>query len=302
MKNDNFNIPASIRQKLLNYSRQRKLDFNLVLNNYGLERLLYRIGKSRYAKQFILKGALLFSFYEKLGQRPTRDMDLLGVGNIPIESLVPVFQEICRIEDEDGIVFLPKSVKAADIREAMEYGGSRISVAAELAGAKIDLQIDVGFGDAVTPTAKLASYPTFLQLPKPKIRIYPWETVIAEKFQAMVNLGIANSRMKDFYDIWIISRNIEFNGETLSKALKKTFNRRKTELPTTLPLAISNEFYADTRKKIQWTAFINRTKLKATGALSTICKEIAQFIMPIINAAEKGDPFLKKWQPKGPWK
>jgi hypothetical protein len=299
------NIPASIRQKLYNLSKCREVDFNLVLVNFGLERILYRLTRSRHAKDFILKGALLFTLQGISGSRPTRDMDLLGVGRgaTTTAAIAGIFRDVCREPSaDDGIVFDPESVKTETIREEMEYGGVRTTLRGELDGARIALQIDVGFGDSVFPAAEIADYPTLLDLPAPRIRIYPWESVIAEKFQAMVNLGIANSRMKDFYDIWTIAQRFDFSGMVLAEAIEKTFKRRKTPLPQAAPIALTRDFGDDAQKKKEWNGFLKRTKLKAPENLTEVIGYVASFIMPLLQALVEKRRFDNQWSKGGPWR
>ena len=211
MKREIRNLAASVRQRLRNLSRERGEDFNLTLTQYGLERLLYRLGKSEYADRFILKGAMLFVLWEGDAYRPTRDLDLLGYGDLDQQSITDVFRDICSVEVEpDGVMFNADSIIVAEIREAQEYGGYRVTLTGELDNARIDVQVDVGIGDQVTPEAVSTRYPSLLDMPEPEIRVYPPESVIAEKLQAIVALGMTNSRMKDFYDIWRLSTTHNF--------------------------------------------------------------------------------------------
>ncbi|GAM10347.1 hypothetical protein OR1_02636 [Geobacter sp. OR-1] len=296
------NIAASVRQRLLDQARAKRVDFNLLLTRYGLERFLYRLGRSEYRERFVLKGAMLFPLWGVVSYRSTRDVDLLGYGDSEIEALVTVFRTICQTEvADDGITFDPASVKAEDIRDLMEYGGTRLNINADLAGARIHLQVDIGFGDVITPSADSAEYPTLLDHPAPSLRVYPRETVIAEKFQAMVHLGIANSRMKDFHDLWVLGSQFDFNGKTLATALARTFERRNTPLPLELPLALTSEFFADIQKIRQWKAFLNRTGLTVEVELAEVASFIAGFVMPPIENCILGKEFNVVWQAGGPW-
>ncbi len=196
------NISQSVRQRLLNVSRQQDVDFGVVLTNYALERLLYRLSRSDYKDKFVLKGAMLFRIWSDEPHRATRDLDLLAFGDPATAEIGSLFRDICNLSTEDdGVEFQSDSIRIDDIRDAQEYGGSRVRLNAVIAGARVPLQIDIGFGDAVTPSPEDTQYPTILDFPAPVIRAYSRETVIAEKFHAMVTHGIANSRMKDFYDI-----------------------------------------------------------------------------------------------------
>ena len=296
------NVAASVRQRLLDQARSKRVDFNLLLTRYGLERFLYRLGCSEYRERFILKGAMLFPLWGVVSYRSTRDVDLLGYGESEIAALVEVFRMICQTEvADDGVIFDPASVQAEDIRDQMEYGGTRIKLNADLAGARIHLQVDIGFGDVVTPAAVSADYPTVLDQPAPHVRVYPRETVFAEKFQAMVHLGIANSRMKDFHDLWVIGNQFDFDGATLSTALARTFERRNTPLPTELPLALTPEFFADTQKIRQWKAFLNRAGLVIQPELSEVATFITAFVMPLIELCSRGEVFDGAWTAGGPW-
>lgn len=296
------NVAASVRQRLLDQARSKRVDYNLLLTRYGLERFLYRLGCSEYRERFILKGAMLFPLWGVVSYRSTRDVDLLGYGESEIAALVEVFRMICQTEvADDGVIFDPASVQAEDIRDQMEYGGTRIKLNADLAGARIHLQVDIGFGDVVTPAAVSADYPTVLDQPAPHVRVYPRETVVAEKFQAMVHLGIANSRMKDFHDLWVIGNQFDFDGATLSTALARTFERRNTPLPTELPLALTPEFFADTQKIRQWKAFLNRAGLGIQPELSEVATFITAFVMPLIELCSRGEVFDGAWTAGGPW-
>jgi predicted nucleotidyltransferase component of viral defense system len=274
------------------------------LTRYALERVMYRLSRSTHRDQFILKGAMLFSLWGGEPHRPTRDLDLLGRGTIDIPRLEQVFREVIGVEvEDDGLEFLPETVRGERIREDEEYEGVRVHLEARLAAARIKVQIDVGFGDVVTPVAEEIDYPVLLDFPAPRLRAYPRETVVAEKFEAMVKLGIANSRMKDFYDLWVMSRDFSFEGETLSRAIEATFRRRGTELPTALPLALTQEFSDDSAKKAQWAAFTRRLDQGANNqTLTEVVAALKGFLMPPALEAARGEPFVKEWLPSGPWR
>lgn len=296
------NIAASVRQRLLDQARSKRVDFNLLLTRYGLERFLYRLGRSEFRERFVLKGAMLFPLWGVVSYRSTRDVDLLGYGESEIEALVTVFRTICQTEvANDGITFDPASVQAEDIRDQMEYGGTRLKVNADLAGARIHLQVDIGFGDVITPAADSAEYPVLLDHQAPSLRVYPRETVVAEKFQAMVHLGIANSRMKDFHDLWVLGTQFDFDGMTLATALARTFERRNTPLPVVLPLALTPEFFADVQKVRQWKAFLNRAGLTVEVELKEVATFIASFVMPLIEITRVGGNYTGRWLAGGPW-
>ena len=218
------NVPASIRQKLLDLARERNQDFGLVLTKYALERILFRIGNSQYRDVFVLKGALLFEVWTHQQYRPTRDADFLARGDNSPERFVQIFREIAAAEvEDDGLRFDPKTVKAERIKEDADYEGVRVTFTALLDKARIPIQIDVGFGDAITPGPVDTPYPTLLDLPAPHLLAYPRETVVSEKLEAIVKLGIANSRMKDFHDLHSLSTTFEFDGNILAEAVRVTF-------------------------------------------------------------------------------
>ncbi|MFQ5755486.1 MAG: nucleotidyl transferase AbiEii/AbiGii toxin family protein [Acidiferrobacterales bacterium] len=297
------NMAASVRERLRQLAQQQGEDFQLMLTRYGLERLLYRLGQSPHRDRFILKGAMLFSLWGNEAYRATRDVDLLGFGESSVDHLVNVFRDLCRISvEDDGLIFVPDSVRAAPIRDDMEYGGIRVSMEAKLAQARIPIQADIGFGDAVTPDAADIEYPTLLDGPPPSIRAYPRETVVAEKYQAMVHLGIANSRMKDFYDLWVLARRFEFAGRALAQAIANTFKRRRTVFPDRTPLALTADFYEDNQKNVQWNAFVERSRLmQGPVPLTDVCGLLHTFLVPPTESVAKGRAFDKNWAPGGPW-
>jgi Nucleotidyl transferase AbiEii toxin, Type IV TA system len=298
------NLPASIRQKLSDLARARKDDFGLILVKYGLERILYRLSRSAHHDAFVLKGALLFEIWTHDTYRPTRDADLLGRGDNAPERLVRMFRELCELEVEpDGLVFDADSVQAERITEDTDYEGVRVTFTARLDRARIPIQIDIGFGDAVTPAPVESDYPTLLPAPHPRLLVYPKETVVAEKFEAIVKLGIANTRMKDFYDLEALARTFEFEGELLAKAIRTTFANRATELPAKgIPLACTPEFHDDQNKKRQWMAFCNRIPNGTNAAdLKTVVEALQLFLSPVAAAAQEQTAFAKHWRPRGPW-
>lgn len=277
-----LNIVASVRQRLMNLSRERGEDFQLVLTRYGLERLLYRLTQSPHAAQFVLKGAALFQLWTGQPHRATRDLDLLGQGAPSPDRLRQVFEDVCELTvHDDGLTFLTDVIRAEQIKEEDEYQGIRLRIDARLGNARIPLQIDIGFGDAVTPGSQEVTYPTLLDFPAPQLQAYPRETVVAEKFQAMVQLGIANSRMKDFYDVWTLACQFEFDGPALSAAIRATFGRRQTALPSTTPLALTSEFSTDRSKAIQWSAFLRKGRLiESPPDFEDIVVLLESFLMP----------------------
>lgn len=255
-------LVASVHQRLLNISLETGDSFNLLLSRYAIERLLYRLSLSPYANQFVLKGALLFLVWQMPDHRPTRDLDLLGYGDDSTERLMAVFRAICTLEVEpDGLTFLPDSIEVRQIREEQEYGGQRITMTAVLGRARISVRVDVGFGDAIQPAAVEADFPVLLSFPGPCLRVYPREAVISEKLHALVTLDLSNSRMKDFYDLWILSKCFEYDGRTLVSAIRATFERRQTGLSMETPIALTDAFGSNIDKVTQWNAFVRRNRL-----------------------------------------
>ena len=258
------NLPASVRARLKQHADATKQDFNLTLTHYGLERLLYRLSVSEYASSFLLNGALLFTLWYDLPHRPTRDVDLLGFGPDDIDTAVSTFRTICQISVDDGIVFDSATIKASVIREVAGYGGVRIDIQAKLDGARIVLQVDVGFWDAVTPEPQAVTYPVLLdEFPAPQLRAYPKYTVIAEKFHAVCLLGMTNTRMKDYFDLWVLLDDSTLDEAEIRRAIQATFERRTMPMPTTVPIGFSDAFAADATKQTQWNAFLKKNRLEA---------------------------------------
>jgi hypothetical protein len=299
------NIAASVRQRLLNASRARREDFQVTLMRYGLERLLYRLSKSAHRDQFIIKGAMLFSAWNEVPHRPTRDLDLLSFGASDISRLEGASREIVNTEVEpDGLEFFAESVRGGPIKEDQEYEGVRLSIQARLEQAGLSLQIDIGFGDAVTTAPEEIEYPTLLaDSPAPRLRAYSRYSVVAEKFQAMVMLGIANTRMKDFFDIWTLARSFDFDGRVLCQSMKMTFERRGTELPSTAPLALTPEFYEDRRKQSQWEAFLRRSQqVTQPTTLGEVTAVLRDFLRPPSSSVAEGKSFDARWTPATGWR
>lgn len=298
------NVAHSVFQRLLNQAKTDQVDFNLLLSRYGMERLIYRLSISTHSDGFILKGASLFLAWKGQNYRVTRDADFLGFGNPAPAHLKKIFQTICQQEcpQEDGVMFFPESVTAEAIREEQAYDGVRITLTGKLGNARIPLQIDIGFGDAITPKAEDIEYPTLLDHPAPHLKAYPRYTLIAEKLEAMVRLGIANSRMKDFFDIWLLTQLFAFDGYILSTAIENTFARRKSPIPTEPPLAFRPAFYEDAQKQQQWKGFIRKSKPSVeVGDLPLVVSAISDFIMPTIDAIHTANGFNKTWSPQNGW-
>lgn len=296
-------IPASVRSRLLKLVGP-EMTFERLLVRYGVERLLFRLQHSPHADQFLLKGAQLFLMWKGSYYRTTRDLDFLGKGESSLQRMKGMWKDVCLIPcEEDGLVFDPESVKAEEIRDGDGYGGVRIYMKAELSRARINLQIDVGFGDAVTPRPIRMDFPVLLEMPIPHLPSCPRETVVAEKFEAMVNLGLRNTRMKDFYDLWILASDFSFDGPVLTKAFTATFKRRKTTLPYELPDALTPEFFDDEATVLQWRGFLRKGSFTDVEQdFAVVCEAIRQFVMPPAIAASSDEDFGKTWQPGGPWR
>ena len=249
------NVGASVRQRLLNLAHARGQPMELLLTRYALERLLYRLSLSPHRERFVLKGAMLLTVWFDEPHRATRDVDLLGFKDPAGDALIATFREIMAVELDDGVSFDLKGLRIEAIREEVEYGGSRLRTTAALAGARIPITVDIGFGDAVEPGVEDIDLPVLLDMPSPHLRAYPPETVIAEKFHAMVVLGRANSRMKNYYDVWMLTSAFEIEHERLRRAIAATFARRSTVIPTVVPDGLSDAFATDPGKQRQWDAF-----------------------------------------------
>ena len=295
------NIGASVRTRLTDQARARGDNAQLLMLRFAIERLLYRLAQSAYRDQFVLKGAMLFSLWAPVPYRSTGDLDLLGQGDPAPTRMAAIFKAVCgEPVADDGLSFDAGSVKAESARDEEEYTGVRITLVATLAGAKLPIQIDIGFGDAVTPGARDIDYPSLLDFPSAALKAYPPETVVAEKLEALVSLGMRNSRMKDFFDLWVIARTFAFDGQALSEAVTATFQRRQTPLPVETPLALTDAFAQDAGKQTQWRAFLNRTTLAlAPEPLPDLITFIATFALPLLNASQV--VVGQRWAPGGPW-
>jgi predicted nucleotidyltransferase component of viral defense system len=296
------NLSASVKSRLLQLARERKEDFNLVLVRYGIERLLYRISQSDHGQKFVLKGAMLFHLFAETPHRPTKDVDLLGRGSPDVNRMKRVIREIIELEvTDDGLYFDPRSVRADRIKEDQHYEGIRVTLLSYLGSARISLQIDIGFGDIVTPPPKQQALPCILEFEAPQLAVYPWETVVAEKFQALVELGMTNSRMKDFYDLYYMAREMQFESAVLTEAIRATFRQRKTKHPEQKPLALTKVFTSDPSVIKHWTAFVRRNRLKDL-TLQSVVDRVWAFLGPIVSNLALNQKFDKSWKQGGPWK
>jgi predicted nucleotidyltransferase component of viral defense system len=296
------NIGASIRQRLLTNARETDRPFSELLQYFAMERFLYRLSKSRHADNFILKGALMLTVWEALLTRPTLDIDFLGRIENSVETLVKVTREICQQEVEpDGVVFDVTDIDAERIAEDADYEGVRIRFRGSLDTARFVIQLDIGFGDIIVPSPESMNYPTILDLPAPHLRGYSRESTIAEKFEAMVKLGILNSRMKDFFDVWLMSCRFNFDGTTLTEAITKTFSTRGTSIHAD-PIALTKTFGGDTEKATQWRGFVRKNRLvNVPQNLVEVVTAIATFLGPIVKNLAEGHVFKATWKAPGPW-
>lgn len=295
-------IGASVRDRLLRLARDRGEDFQLVLLRYANERLLYRLAKSKHGSRFVLKGAALFTLWTGTPHRATRDLDLLGFGEATESHILAVFKDVlATLVEDDGVRFDASTLEVGQIREGQEYGGIRAEILARIASAQVRLQVDIGFGDAITPAAVEIEFPALLDFQAPRLHAYPRETVVAEKMEAMVQLGMANSRMKDFYDVALLSRIFEFDGEILARAIRATFDRRKTPIPAALPVALTSEFAEDASKKGQWSGFVRKSGAQDAGTLADVIASIVMFVELPLRSAASGEAIAGHWPAGGPW-
>lgn len=298
-------MAASVRAKLLKLAKEGKHDFQMVLTRYALERLLYRLSISSYVSDFIVKGAILFTLWmpETMFHRATKDLDLLGYGQPSQERLESIFCELCQLEvPDDGLVFEASTIKAEPIRAQEKYSGIRVHLNANLSGARIPLQIDIGFGDSVDPPAEQVTFPTLLPFDGPQIRAYRKETQVAEKFHAMVERGLLNSRLKDYFDIMVLARTFSFDAATLWAAISSTFQLRETVLGSEIPMGLT-QAYAEKQRELHWKSF-TRKKLPPDFEqveLPMVIEELREFLWTLCQRADSEKPVSGDWPPGGPW-
>ncbi len=292
------NTVASIHQRLLNVSRQTGLSFNDLVLYYAMERFLHRLSKSKYHDRFVLKGALMLFVWNAPITRVTRDIDLLGRISNDFGVIRLAIAEICSATvDGDGLVFDSQSVVTEPIAEDADYQGVRVRFQGNLGNMKIPMQIDIGFSDIMTPDAMPITYPAIFDHSGPRLMGYNKETAIAEKFEAMVKLGELNTRMKDFFDVWLLSGNFVFDGRLLARAISATFNHRQTTIESD-PVCFSARFQNDPAKVSQWMGFVRRSRLPdEPEAFPVIMDSISDFLAPVAGAIVSGNDFRQDWRP-----
>lgn len=296
-------VAASVRQRLLNLAREQGVDFNLILQRYAIERFLYRLALSSEVDRLTLKGAALFIVWAGQELRPTRDVDFLGSGPEDHAAIRTMMETICAVPcPEDGVVFDLASIRVEDIRDEQQYGGIRVRIRGNLGQARLTLQVDIGFGDAINPGREEQDYPTLLDHPAPRIWTYPRETVIAEKFEAMVRLGQANSRVKDFWDVACLARKFAFDGETLRIAIDETFRRRGSTLSDERPEALRPAYYEDSLRAQRWQEFRRQVEGIDDGParLVDVGEEVRRFLGPVCDSLIADEPFARVWPAGGP--
>lgn len=294
------NVSASVLAKLKSKAREDGVEFQQMLTRYGLERMLYRLSQSAHARSFLLKGAMLFNLWFDMPHRPTTDVDMLGYGDPGLDTLAEIFKKVCEIACEDGVAFDPGTVKAEEIRKDANYEGVRVTFLGFIDKVRCPIQVDVGYGDAVTPEALDVEYPVLLSdLPRPSLRAYPKDTVVAEKTEAIVKLAMANTRLKDYFDLWILSQYASFDGRILASALAETFGRRKTTVEAS-PIGLSDDFANDGLKVRQWDAFIKKNRLQAP-VLPEVVRGLRQFLQPMLASIDNAEAFSGHWPRGGPW-
>jgi len=296
-------VPRSIQVRLVRHAVEHQADPNRIFVRYATERLLYRLSQSAHAESFVLKGGMLLLVWLGETLRPTRDADLLWAKSLSADSLSDIFRAACRMDIAgDGLEFDEQSVRVETIREDNPDGGQRVSLWSRLGAARLSLTVDVAAGDAVWPEPEWIEYPSLLDLPRPRLRAYRPETAIAEKFHAMVLLELRNSRMRDFFDIHALASRESFDGRVLAAALALTFERRRTPLPESVPVALTSDFARDSTKRLQWAGFIRRNRLRAAPEdLEQVVLLLSEFLRPIVEALVAKQSFRESWPPGGPW-
>lgn len=297
------NLPQSVRDRLLNIAKDRGEDYNHILIRYGLERVLYRLSESKFRDDFVLKGATLFIYWYGKTHRPTLDMDLHSNEKLKISDMQRITKEVCQVDVQgDGLRFDLDTLRGEEIREGKAYRGVRVKLKAKLGKADVPIQLDVGFGDSLAPGTELIVFPTLLDFPSPKLQAYRPVTSIAEKCQFMVEAGVFNSRMKDYYDVWFLCNEFQFEGTSLKKAIESTFNRRKTKVPEEIPASLTADFFENSQKLDQWGGFLERNNMSTKDlSLREVVNELREFLLPVFNSISSGKTLEKKWLPSEGW-
>ncbi len=295
-------VAASVQARLRKIARDTDVDLQIMLNRFAIERLLYRLGRSPERASFVLKGATLFTLWSPKPYRITRDLDLLGRGDNDVDALIRRFQTICATAvEDDGVTFTADDIEATRIHQDDEYAGVRIWIPARIGNARVRIQVDVGFGDAAPGTTE-ARFPTYLDMPAPTLRVYSREASIAEKFDAMVSLGVGNSRMKDFFDVWTYSNEFAFDGAVLARAIRSTFERRGHVVPPSAPTAFTPEFASGDAQKGMWSGFLRRARVPPPHVeLPVVVQQVERFLMPPAVAITSREAFSRRWPARGPW-
>lgn len=296
------NVAASVAARLLKVSRASNIDYHRTLQRYVAERFLFRLGESELRNRFVLKGAMLFVLWSGDTARPTKDLDLAGYLTDDPAAVVKAIREIIGIlVPADGLDFDLSTMLVLPIRDVDEYHGYRVNMTVMLDRARIAFQIDIGFGDVIVPAPMDVTYPALLGENPPHVRAYPREAVVAEKLHAMVKHGVVNSRYKDFYDVDALSREFEFDGATLSEAIRTTFGRRKSADFSSWPAALTASYYDDADREIHWKRFLTRSKLDALRSFSAVGESVVEFLAPPVRAISADERFAMNWPAGGPW-
>lgn len=302
----NPDVAASVRARLLAKAKSKGEEFERTLSRFALERLLYRIGESPVRHRCLLKGASMLPVWLPAPYRMTRDVDVLAFGAPDDDAIRAFLAKVCAVPcPEDGLRFDLSAMRVDVIRPEDEYSGKRARFLAFLGNARISVQMDLGFGDALGVEPEEIEYPTILdQLPAPRLRAYPREASIAEKFEAMVALGTRNSRMKDFHDIWALSTALTFDGTALRKAISTCFERRSTPLTAERPPALTAGFYRTPEKATLWRNYLvpGAILIPPPAQFEAIGEGIIDFLDPVRQSIVEGVPSSKIWQPGGPWR
>ena len=297
------NVAASVRARLLNRTRKTGANFQSLLQRYAAERFLYRLGESQHRERYVLKGAMLLALWSNAMYRPTRDLDFTGYGGSSGDQVNSVIRDICDTPvDDDGVSFNAETITVEPIREHGEYDSVRARFEARLQGARIRMQIDIGFGDAIHPPPTEVHYPVLLEASPPRIRVYPREALIAEKVHAMVVIGERNSRYKDFYDLFALARHFSFKGKQLTRAVRTTFERRRTPFAQTLPAVLTPRFYGDAARVDRWRGYLNRNELPDPQThFAAVGELLLSFLREPWDAMVQGSEFTGIWPKGGPW-